>query len=123
MLKVIVGVTYSHQFLVPQIWQIILTVEVACVPTVNVKVLWAARGSASPLLEIRINPQTPETICSFSMLQVDVSGVKFGSRGMSEQMYSSPVSQLTSSTLAVSFWHSVSVVSVYNTIHKKFAYD
>lgn len=34
---------------------------------------------------------------------------------MSEHIYSSPVSQLTSSTFAVSFWHSVVVVSICNT--------
>lgn len=62
-----------------------------------------------------MSPQVPETIWSFSMLQVDVSGVKSGCRGMSEQMYSSPVSQLTSSTFAVSLSHPVSIFSARKT--------
>jgi hypothetical protein len=90
-------------------------VAVACGATSSVKVLWFANGGesgSSPLLETRINPQTPETIWSFSISQVDVCGVPSGSRGILEHSYSSPLSQFTNSMAATSSAHPVFVVSV-----------
>ena len=92
-----------------------LTVDVACTPTSNEKVLWFAKGGesgSSPLFETRINPHVPETIWSFSMSQVEVSGVPSGSRGMLEHSYSSPVSQFTNSIAATSSAHPMFVVSI-----------
>jgi len=103
MLKVIVGVI----------------VEVACTPTSNEKVLWLAKGGESgsgPLFETRISPQVPETIWSFSISQVDISGVPSGCRGMSEQVYSSPLSQFTNSMAATSSAHPVNCVTDVNEL-------
>ena len=94
-----------------------LTVDVACTPTSNEKVLWFAKGGesgSSPLFETRISPQVPEDIWSFSMPQVEVSGVPSGSRGILEHSYSSPVPQFTNSMDATSSAHPVFVVSVYS---------
>ena len=120
MLKVIVGVICIHQLslylLISQFRK--LTVDVACTPTFNEKVLWFAKGGESgsgPLFETSISPHVPETISSFSISQVDVSGVPSGSRGMLEQVYSAPVSQFTNSMAATSSAHPVFVVSTYSS--------
>lgn len=49
------------------------------------KSLWKAIGSASPLLEMMVSSYSPDVICDFSMGQVDISEVKSGWSGTSEQ--------------------------------------
>jgi hypothetical protein len=117
MLKVMVGVIlHLHQLSCYHLKvSTKLTVAVACTPTSSVKVRWLAKGGesgSSPLLETRIKPQTPDTIWSFSISQVDVSGVPSGCRGMSVQVYSSPLSQFTNSMAATSSAHPVLTISV-----------